>query len=194
MSQDRLARVTAGTAAEVCRHFELGDTARELLDDSLSPRQYLDRLIEKKAHADAVRFLAYALPKREAVWWACLCLGEIAGPQPPDRTPATLQAAVRWVLSPTEDHRREAMAPANADDFATPAGFVAQAVFWSGGSMNPPDLPEIPPGEHLTARTIGGGLLLAACQGDPARIPVNYQRFLALGIGVANGQYSWPAT
>ena len=34
-------------------------------------------------YTDAVRFLAHALPKREAVWWACLCVRKAAGANPP---------------------------------------------------------------------------------------------------------------
>ena len=73
------AKVTAKTAAEVCKHFPLGEEAKKLLRDGQTPAQFLDVLIEKQQFPDAVRFLAHALPKREAVWWACLCSRAVAG-------------------------------------------------------------------------------------------------------------------
>src|SRR5207253_4538771 len=72
VSNGGLAKVTAKTAAEVCKHFPLGDDAKKLLRDTLTPKQFLDLLLEKQQFPDAARFLAHALPKREAVWWACL--------------------------------------------------------------------------------------------------------------------------
>ena len=83
-----LAKVTAKTAAEVCKHFPLGEEAKKLLRDGLTPVQFLNMLIEKQQFPDAVRFLAHALPKREAVWWACLCSRVIAGSNPPPKIAA----------------------------------------------------------------------------------------------------------
>src|ERR671937_3326223 len=97
MMSNGLAKVTAKTAAEVCKHFPLGDEAKKLLRDGQTPAQFLDLLIEKQQFPDAVRFLAHALPKREAVWWACLCARAAAGPNPPPKAAAAVQAAEKWV-------------------------------------------------------------------------------------------------
>ena len=77
-----LAKVTAKTATEVCKHFPLGEEAKKLLRDGQTPAQFLDVLIEKQQFPDAVRFLAHALPKREAVWWAWFCARRTAGEEP----------------------------------------------------------------------------------------------------------------
>ena len=185
------AKVTAKMAAEVCKHFPLGEEAKKLLRDGLTPAQFLDILMDKQQFPDAVRFLAHALPKREAVWWACLCGRAVAGPNPPPQIAAALQAAEKWVVDPSEENRRAAMPAAEAAEFKTPAGCAAVAAFWSGGSLAPPNVPVVPPGEYLTAHGVAGAVMLSAVQSEPEKAPEKYQKFLAQGIEVAKGNQRW---
>lgn len=187
MSTGTLARVSARTAAEVCKHFRLGDTARPLLRASLTPREYLNLLLEKQQYPDAVRFLAHALPKREAIGWACLCARQTCGPQPTREVAAALQAVEKWMADRTEENRRAAMAAGETAGFGTPAGCTAAAVFWSEGSLGPPNVAVIPPGEYLTARGVAGAILLAAVQTEPEKAPEKFRKFLAQGIDLASG-------
>jgi hypothetical protein len=191
MSNAALARVSAKTAAEVCKHFPLGDEAKKFLREGLTPRQFLDLLTAKEQFVDAVRLLAHALPRREAAWWACLCARAVAGPKPPAEAAAAVAAAEKWVSDPSEDNRRAAWAAAEKAGLGTPAGCSAAAAFWSGGSLGPPDVPAIPPGEFLTAHVAGCAVLLAAVQTEPAKAPEKYRKFLALGIEVAAGTNQW---
>jgi hypothetical protein len=181
----------AKTAAEVCRHFPLGEAARKLLHDGLGPRQYLDLLVEKELFADAARFWAHALPKREAVWWACLCSRLSAGAGMPGPAAAAVQAAEYWAATASEDDRRKAQAAAEAAGLNDPAGCAAMAAFWSGGSLAPPNAPTVPPGEHLTAQAVAGAVMLAAVRTAPEKAPEKYRRFFALGCDVAAGTNRW---
>jgi hypothetical protein len=54
--------------SEICAQVELSADAQKLVNDQLSPDAYLDLLIEKEQWVDAIRLLAFGLPKREAVW------------------------------------------------------------------------------------------------------------------------------
>src|SRR5690606_25846941 len=120
---------------------------------------------------DAIAFLARALPKREAVWWACMCArvtappaeeaaspeGDVAGPAAAGRGPArALAAAEAWVYKPSEENRRECEAAAHAAQFDSPESWAAIAAFWSGGSVAPPGGPVVPPGEDLAPRAVAG--------------------------------------
>jgi hypothetical protein len=191
MSSGTLARVTAQKAAEVCQHFPLGEPARALLRDGLTPAQFLTALTHAQLNIDAIRFLAHALPKREAVWWACVCARAALGSSPPPVSAAALQAAERWVADPSEDNRRAAQAASEAAGLGDPAGCTAAACFWSGGSLAPPGLPVVPPGEYLTAHGVAGAVLLAAVRTDPGQAASKHQQFLALGLEVANGTHRW---
>src|SRR5207245_1179123 len=153
--------------------------------------QFINTLMEKQQFPDAVRFLAHALPKREAVWWACLCARASAGSKPPPNIAAALQTAEKWVVDPSEENRRAAMPAAEAAEFKTPAGCAAVAAFWSGGSLVPPNVPVVPPGEYLTAHGVAGAVMLAAVVSEPEKAPEKYRTFLTQGIEVANGTQRW---
>jgi Family of unknown function (DUF6931) len=179
------------TAAEIGKLFPLGDEAKKLLRDGLTPRQYLDVLLEKQCYIDAVRFLAHALPKREAVWWACLCARSAAGTLGTDPQTAALQTAERWVTDPSEANRRAAQDAAETAGMGTPAGCAAMAAFWSGGSMAPPNVPVVPPGETLTAHGVAGAVLLAAVVTEPQKAAEKQRKFLTQGLEVLAGGNRW---
>ncbi|HYT94445.1 MAG TPA: hypothetical protein VEL76_37365 [Gemmataceae bacterium] len=191
MSTGTLTKVTAKTAVEICKLFPLGDEAKKLLRDGLTPPQYLDVLIEKQQYVDAVRFLAHALPKREAVWWACLSVRAGLGTTLPAPQATALQAAERWVADPSETNRRAAETTAEAAGVGTPGGCTAMAAFWSGGSLAPPKAPVVPPGETLTAHGVVGAVLLAAVATEPQKAPDKHRKCLAQGIEVGNGTNRW---
>lgn len=161
--------------------------AKTLLTPTLSPGDFLEALIREAQWPDAVRFLAHALPRREAVWWACTCARfTLPADSPPDAV-AALQAAEAWVFQPTEENRRAAMQRAEAAGFDTPAAWSAVSVFWSGGSMAPPGAPPVMPGERLCPTAVASTVLLAAVQTEPQLAEQKYRRFLEAGIDIARG-------
>ncbi|HEX6534361.1 MAG TPA: hypothetical protein VF041_07180, partial [Gemmatimonadaceae bacterium] len=114
------ARPAARTLPEFCELAQLGDDARALLQPTDGPRQYLRTLVEREHFADAVRFVAHALPTREGIWWAWVCARRAAGAEPPPVIRAALDATERWITQPTDEHRRVAMRTAEAAQFSTP--------------------------------------------------------------------------
>lgn len=191
MSSGTLARVTAKTAAEVCARFDIGEEARALLRPGLTPRQYVDVLAEKRSYPAAIRFLAHALPKREAVWWACSCARATAGPNPDPTAAAALQAAERWVVDPSEENRHAAMPAAQAAGLTTAAGSAALAAFVSGGSLAPSSVPPIPPADNLTPQIVGGAVVVAAVVKEPEKAFERFSAYLGKGIEIANGASRW---
>jgi hypothetical protein len=194
MDNDVLARLAAKTAAEVCPRVELEEAARKVLRSDLSPGQYLAVLMEQHLYTDAIRFLAHALPKREAVWWACVCLRSLQSSASPPAAAAALQAAEKWVADPSDANRRVAMSAASAAGLSEPAGCIAAACFWSGGSIAPPDLPAVAPAEHLTAHTVAAALMLAAVRTEPAQAAEKFRQILQSGRDVANGLSRWQSS
>lgn len=180
-------KVGARTAAEVCRHFELDDDARALLQPAATPAQFLELLAREEMFPDAVRFLAHGLPRREGTWWACVCARLVVAPECPPADVKALEAAEKWVYEPTEKNRGGAMPAAEAAGFAGPGSWSAMAAFWSGGSIAPPDAPPVPPGEFLCARAVSSAVILAAVQREPERAPAKYRLFLDRGLDIARG-------
>ena len=96
-----------------------------MLRDDPTPLEFLDALIAHERFADAIHFLAHAIPKREAVWWGCLCIKLAGGENLSPKELAALTAAVRWALRPEEEYRAAAKEPAEAAGFEAPAGNLA---------------------------------------------------------------------
>jgi hypothetical protein len=71
-----------------------------------------------------------------------------------------------------------------------PAGNLALGVVFSGGSLTPPGLPEVPPDPALTAQCVAGAIKLAAATAPPDQAKRIFHRFLALGIGIAGGKHA----
>jgi len=186
-----MAQSVTNHVAEICAVSELGDEARALLQDGLGPRQYLNLLIEKHHFPDAVRFLAHALPKREAVWWGWVCARRSAGQEAPEKIKLSLAATERWIAQPTEEHRRSAMEAAQTADLSTAAGCAGLAAFFSGGSLAPPSAPVVPPGEYLTAKAVSGAVIFAAVAVEPEKSAEKFHAFLSQGLEVVTRIKLW---
>jgi hypothetical protein len=180
-----LRKVLVPTAAEICKLFRLTTAAHALLDPAARPHEYLDLLITSGHLTDAIRFLAHALPKRDAVAWACLATRSSLPLAASAEAFAALEAAEAWVAEPSEDNRRVAMAKAEAAQFQSPASWAAVGAFWSGGSMAPAGAPEVPPAASFTAAAVTGALILAAVHPQPDRAERRYRTYLKLGIALA---------
>jgi len=180
-----LSKITARTAQEIC------DGAADALEvtapPGLAPAAFLEELLSAGRLSDAVPFLAYALPKREAVWWACLSARSALDEGAAAETRAALEAAEAWVYRPTDENRRAAFARAEAAKFNSPSAWAAVGAFWSGGSMAPPDAPAVPPPAHLTGVAVSGAITLAAVMKDPETADEKRLRYIEIAVDIANG-------
>jgi hypothetical protein len=193
MDQALLNKASAKTAAEVCARYKPSTSATKVLQDGLTPRQFVELLRDSRLYVDAFDFLAHALPRREAIWWACLGVRHCLGPALPPKQSAALKAAVEWVLEPDEPKRRAAQAAGESASFSTPAGLVAFAVFGSGGSLGPANFPAVPPTAYMTSEAVSASLAMASVQGDPQAVSDVQRDLVELGIAIAEGKCTWPA-
>jgi hypothetical protein len=171
--------------ADIGAAAELGDEAMGLLRPEIAPQDYVALLMSKKLYADAVRFVAHALPKREAVWWGWISAKRAAGADPPPKIKASLEATEKWIAQPDDESGRTAMAAAKEAKTTTAAGCAGMAAFFSGSSLGPAHVPPIPPGEFLTAKAVSGAVIYAAVGKDPANAPERFQSFVTQGVEVA---------
>ena len=174
--------------APLLSRLELDSEGTTVLDGADSADDALRRLESAGRLQEATRLVAHALPKREAVWWACMCARSVPDPAAKPDDGAALSAAEAWVRRPDEAARRAAMAAAEASGFRSAEAWAAVGAFWSGGSMAPPEAPVVPPGEHLTGVAIAGSITLSAVRGPhPARSFDRFARFLAAARDIAAG-------
>lgn len=190
MSKPALVKVAARTAAEVCAHFNLDRSARQLLGDGMEPREFAETLMANQQYLAGIDFVAHALPAREAIWWGCLCVQHACGDALTAQEKAALRCAVNWVLQPTEANRAAAKIPAEEAGPASPAGVLASAANQTGGSLAPPHLPPVPPGPFAPAMGVANAVKFASLKGDPLKMADRRRSYVELGIGVAEGRYT----
>jgi hypothetical protein len=180
-----------GAAADAAKAAPLEPPARDLLRAEHSPRQYLAALDQAGRLPDAVRFLAFALPRREAVWWATQCVRQVPALTADEKAAAALAAAEAWAADPTDDNRRKAFAAAEAAGFDKPAACAALATFLTEGSMAPAHLQPVPPPSHAGPAAAAAAVILAALVIEPEKGDEKFRKFLALGSDVASGANRW---
>lgn len=184
-------RIPIADLEDFCLQIGIGKLARLFLRPGLTPRQFFGRLLVHEEHGDALRFQAHVLTKREAVWWAILCLRSVCDPTGSPKQAAALKTAIRWVFDPSEKNRQAAGAAGTAATFNTASGCIAMSAFWSGGSVLPPNEKVTPPDPLLTANTVSGALTVAAAEGPLLQFKETLKHYLALGISITKGQHLW---
>jgi hypothetical protein len=182
---------TAPPPAEVCKVAGLEADALALLRPNIGGRDFVVALCTAKQYQDAVKFVAHALPRREAVWWALVCAREAAGDQPTPEVRAALDATDIWMRHPGDEQRRAAMDAAKAATLKTPAGCAGLAAFLSGGSLSVPGQPEVSPGPFHTAKAVFGAVAIAAIGEEPATAPERFQKFIDHGLALGDRANAW---
>ncbi|MBS7697296.1 hypothetical protein [Chelatococcus sp. YT9] len=158
------------------------------LEAAAAPRAYIAQLVDAGLWSDAIRFLAFALPMREGVWWACLSARRAAsgGLRSEGAERAAIAAAEAWVWAPAEEARRACLAAAEAMAYDGPAGYAALAAYWTG-NLAPPDQPEIPPDARLAPTAVGAAVLLAALGRCGNEVEAHYRLAVAEALDIARG-------
>lgn len=181
----------AKTVAEICQLAELEPEALQLAMPEITAPAFVEALVSAELFPNAVKFLAFSLPRRESIWWAWVCARRASGPQPPPVIKAALDATERWIAQPTDAHRRAAMAAAEKAEFGTPAGCAALSVFFSGGSVAPPEAPAVEATEFGTAKAVAGAVAFSALSGEPKDAADAFRSFIAQGVEVARKIRLW---
>ncbi len=174
-------------AADITDEFELSAEAQTLIDDYISPADFLKQLIEQQLYIDAILFLAYALPKREGTWWACICARSGLQKNASAHDIKAIELAEAWVYQPTKENCQPTMQAAERTNFQTPAGWAAIAAFWSGESIATVAGINMPPDEDLSCKAVNAAAALAASIQKPEEIAQYHQLFLKQGIDIACG-------
>ena len=168
-------------------HLELDGPGTALLKDVPDAAAGLESLVAADRLPDALRLIAHALPKREAVWWACMCARAVPALEPNPLDAEALTAAELWVRRSDEATRRATMEPAQKGGFRSAESWAAVGAFWSGGNISADGLPEVEPAPNLTGVAVVGAILLAAMRHAPERAPQRFRRFIASARDIAAG-------
>ena len=139
-------------------------------------------LIATDETSAAVSFLAQALPRYECVVWAAQGLLEIGAM---DRSDPLATAILRWVDNPDDQLRRSAAALTEQEPRATAARFLAHAIFFSGGSLAPPEMPAVQPPPEVCGKLVAAAIVTGVYSlPDPGPA---MRRVLSIGEKIASG-------
>jgi hypothetical protein len=188
MNDESLAKLHLTAWDQVLARAGLTGESAALIESVTDAAAAIRRLEDAGFITEAARLMAHALPKRECVWWACMCARHTTPPGLPDADAAAISGAEAWVRQQTDESRREAFEHAQRANFATAEAWAAVAAFWSGDSMSPLGQPKTPPAPHLTGTAVIGSITLAAVRIYPARRDERLRRFLASGREIAAGR------
>lgn len=172
---------------------QLTEQASRLLTDRLTVREFFEQMIDKGLLIDAVRFAACCLPKREAIWWACLCLWERHQASLAAPAAEVFRTVIDWVREPDDCHRRAVEAAGRAVGIATPLGNLATAVFYNEGSISLPGLPEVPPDPDMTAKMVAQALVATLRKLPRERVHPYQLQWLRMAAEVVAGNLPWDA-
>jgi hypothetical protein len=182
-----LAKLAGADLATVAERATLSAEALASLQGCTDVAEAILRLEAAGFASEAVRVMAHSLPKREGVWWACMCAANTM----PDDLPASdrlaRETAELWVRQQKDEQRRTAMAHAEAGGFQSPEAWSGVAAFWSGDSLSPVGMPPVPPPPQATGGAVCGAVALSAVRGDLKRHAERLKRFLESGRNIAAG-------
>ena len=173
--------------SQVLPRFAASDLARKHLEQDFTIAKSIEVMAENELQNDLTQFIAHALPVREAIWWASLCL--MQRKKDWDQTQIQcIEAAREWVQSPNEGLRRRSELLSNRLGLNCGPSWLAQAVFWNGsGSIVSPDLPSVMPDPFLYAKAVAGAINHSSVLPAWDNTKQYYIQSLKFAIDIANG-------
>ncbi len=184
----KLKKIPDDNIARILTTYEPSDEILALTNNDMAPDEFLQITIDNKLYLDAISFLAHALPMRESIYWAYLTTNFLAA-KFTDKELAVLKTVKDWFSSPDETTRRQNGKLAEDLKLKSGPAWLAEAVFWSGGSILPPESPatEAPP--FLYAKAVIGAISLSIAlnEEDEKTLIANYIHSLKIGFNLAQG-------
>jgi hypothetical protein len=178
MGSDGVGKTPVSPLRQRCERAKLSDGAKALLTEESSTKEFIALLVEKELFGDALRLMAYLLPRREAVGWGCLCVRHAMASQPDKPLPDVHVAAERWVSAPNEENRWAAKQAADKEKPKTASGLLAMAAFFAGPSIAPPNVQPVPPPELLTSEMVANAVVIAGVVKEPEKAKEKYRVFM----------------
>jgi hypothetical protein len=182
-----LTKIDGANVSTATERANLSPEAQTALQGCTDVVDALERLEASGFLSEAIRVLAHAMPKREDVWWACMCAASTAPGDlgEPDRK--ARETAELWVRQQQDEQRRLAMKLAEDAKFLSPEAWAGVAAFWSGNSLTALDLPPVPPPPQATGAAVSAAISLSVVRGDLTKQQERLKRFLESGRNIAAG-------
>ena len=165
---------------ELAETLGLPSDVTSMLTQSDTRASFLEKLVRNNQHAAAVLLIASSLSHAQALRWARKLLEDLqVEPRIPLETDR-MEQIDQWLNAPDDTLRRSIHEKVLADDFQSPWSWLGLGVFWSGKSIAPPGLPDVPPDRFLSSKGIYAALQICALQ-DPKNAIDRYLHMIQTG-------------
>jgi hypothetical protein len=180
-------KIAAETVSDIIDVDVLSTGSQALLTPEMRPETYIRELVRAEKWLDAANVMAHALPRREAVWWACLCAKKTKKPPPESNERSALSAAVKWVYKPTDENRQEAFRLAQVGDPESPGTLAALAAAYSSEVLPLPGEQHVDVDKAVFPKIVFAIVVMAANEAGKDQIDGRLQSFLLSGEEIAQG-------
>ncbi len=180
-------KIVAERACDIIDADCLGSGSRVFLDSESSPETLIIKLSEASKWPDAIRVMASALPRREAVWWACVCSRQTANLTVDEADKMALEAAEKWVFEPSDEGRSEAFRMAQESEAASAGTLAALAVACSESKLTVVEDQQIKMDSSSFAQIVAAAVLIAANEKSGVQIDDQFRMFIRIGEDIAKG-------
>lgn len=186
VKESTLKKIPQPRAIDILMRYQQEKTFKQTVQAEMTPVQLINQCYKNKQWQELVVFLCHSLFAREGIWWGYCCVdggrdglskGQVI----------TLDIVYRWMIESTEEIRRLADLEVKKTGLDNACGWLAQAVFWSGGSITPLNGPESPAPAYLYSHAVAGAICLAALLPDGKQGEKRYKQFIKMGINIAAG-------
>ena len=170
----------SGLSSETLALAGLSDDAICVLSEYSTPMANVEKLSSVGLFPDAIKYLAHSLEGRSCIVWSLSCARRLHANATPVEQNAMLSVE-KWLAEPTDAHRRAAQAAAEEARLSSPAGCIAIAVFFSEGSIAPPEVAAVPAPPRIAQKIAAAGIILAVVE-DPEKASDRYRSCVQLGL------------
>lgn len=184
---DTWKKLTSEKASEIIDQEEFDEESIDLLQPDMRPENFLQTLSEAGKWTDAALFMARCLPRREAVWWACVCAGGTEMLKSLKDEVVALKVAEKWAFKPTEENRAAAFMQAQKSNTPSIGTMSCLAAAFSSGKLALGEEQSIEPDMSSFPKIIGGIVLIAANDKGSDRFNDLLEQFIQQGIDIACG-------
>jgi hypothetical protein len=171
---------------ELQQQADLSPEGLRVVATAAGPRELIEALAGPGAARDAVAALALMLPRRQAVWWACLAARLLPEAALSPAEAAAIEAAEAWVQTQSAEDSERAADLAEQCATGSPARWAAMAAHWSGPSIAPRGQQAVLPAVHLPGVAARAALTLLVHHPAIGR-RIGYGDLLAIGTDLMHG-------
>ncbi len=180
-------KVTSEKVGDVIDVSELQSGSVELLKSDMRPEKYIQVLTSAEKWSDAIKVMAHTLPRREAIWWACICARNMEVLAKNKEEALALKAAEKWVYKPTDENRRKAFLQAQKGDAPSVGTLSSLAAACSGGKLSLGEGQSADLDGSAVPQIVSTVVLISASEKEGDQANRMLESFLQNGIDIACG-------